>query len=129
MAVTLDINFSGKRRITASPMTIVYYDEEFSTDKRTADALEDFLSVIMALEQNNTINAIKIMRLVWACEKTYKNGVIESFPIWSKLLSDIEFDDAEMLKELVGAIRGEFFRNQVDEEPTTTEKEEDEVSD
>lgn len=129
MAVTLDINFSGKRRITASPMTIVYYDEEFSTDKRTADALEDFLSVIMALEQNNTINAIKIMRLVWACEKTYKNGVIESFPIWCKLLSDIEFDDAEMLKELVGAIRGEFFRNQTNEEPITTEKEKDEVSD
>lgn len=129
MAVTLDINFSGKRRITASPMTIVYYDEEFSTDKRTVDALEDFLSIIMALEQNNTINAIKIMRLIWACEKTYKNGVIESFPIWSKLLSNIEFDDAEMLKELVGAIRGEFFRNQDNEEPITTEKEEDEVSD
>lgn len=129
MAVTLDINFSGKRRITASPMTIVYYDEEFSTEKRTADALEDFLSVIIAIEQDNTINAIKIMRLVWACEKTYKNGMIESFPIWSRLLSNIEFDDVDMIKELVGAIKGEFFRKQANEEPTTTEEEKDEVSD
>lgn len=129
MAVTLNIDFGGRRRITASPMTIVYYDEEFSTDKRTVDALEDFLSLIIALEQNNTINAIKIMKLVWACEKTYKNGTIESFPIWCKLLSAVAFDDSEMLKELVGALRGEFFREQTDEEPITTEEEEDEVSD
>lgn len=126
MATTFSVNFGGTRKLSASPLTPIYYDEEFSNEKKDADFLEDYLSVASSLQKNMSVNSIKLMRIIWACEKTYKNGIIENFNAWVRMLSSAKFNNQELYIELAGAIQSEFFLDEKQQE-TTKDEEKDEV--
>lgn len=114
MASTIDIEFGGKRRISISPMTLVYYDEEFSRIGKEADLLSDFMAISMMSNDITRLSGIKMMRIIWSAEKTYKNGVIEPFNVWVKLLPYINFENTELWEKLSVAITDEFFRSDIE---------------
>lgn len=121
MASTLNIKFGGNRRISISPLTVVYYDEAFSKHDKEADVISDFMSISQISTDLRRLSGIKIMRIVWAAEKTYKNGIIEPFNVWVKMLPSIDLGDSEMWESLSVAITDEFFRS----DRKTEEKEKD----
>lgn len=129
MATTFSIKFGNeKRKLSASPLTIIYYNEEFSTEKRDADLLEDYFKLVQSARINQSVNAIKIMQIVWACEKTYTGGIIANFNAWVKMLGSVDFTDADMISEMAGALQSEFFPDKEPKE-TSSESKENETSD
>lgn len=110
MATTFTLNFGGKRKLQASPLTLVYYNEEFSKNN-DADMLGDYISLTQFTSDLSKLSAIKLMRIVWACEKTYKNGVMESFEHWTKMLDGVDYLNPELLESLSQAFESEYFRS------------------
>lgn len=123
MATTFKIELGGARKGAVSPMTIVYYDEEFSTTQKDADFLEDYMQLAYSMEQKGVINAIKLFKILWACEKTYKQGTMENFHAWVKMLPNASLSNRNDYEELAGAIQSEFFPDSKSQESTQEIKE------
>lgn len=110
MATTFDIDFGGKKKCILSPQTVIFYDEEFSNENRDADIIEDFIKLSNTMERTGALSAIKVMQIIWACEKTYRQGTMETFSAWVKMLPNAPLDNTDIYEKLAGAMQSEFFR-------------------
>lgn len=120
MATNFTVDFGGSKKLQASPLTLIYYNEEFSKGN-DADMLSDFVSLSQVGINPTALSGIKLMRIIWACEKTYKNGSLENFNHWVKMLDEVNYQNKELYHVLASAFQSEYFRSNAGTVDTSTE--------
>ena len=101
-----EINIGGKDfRVVASPITLFFYKKEFK---------RDLLGEMMGFEkmENDVSNfdGLVILQMAWAMIKTANNGRLEGFEQWLGKLEYVDFEDTQMILDIVDEARENFFR-------------------
>jgi hypothetical protein len=86
--------------ISASPLTGLYYEQEFGS------------GILIDLERCRfDVDRYVLLKCAWAMGKTAKYpSPFPSFEQWAAMLSDIDFSDALVFNPIVAEINRGFFR-------------------
>ena len=102
-----EVNIGGKDyKVVASPITLFFYKKEFKSD------LLGDLMTLRGLENNpEAFDGELILRFAWAMIKTAKLGMpFPTFEQWLASLEYINFEDTEMILNIVEEAQEGFFR-------------------
>lgn len=105
------IKVDGKETpILASPYSIVLYEREFGDD------LVEDATKLFKLFSKETINAIKIMKILYVLEQTAvlrKNprAIFPKFDAWMLEKETVYFDDADLITEISKEVTEAFFQH------------------
>lgn len=97
-----------KVRVRATPLALLFYKQEFSTD-----LLGDFVKMQDIGTNMEKIDSVAFLRLTWAMAKAdaFGNGQFPSFTEWVAMLESIDFGDTEFMKGLLEEAVAGFFRS------------------
>ncbi len=102
-----NINIGGKKyKVVASPITLFFYKKEFKSD-----LLGDLISLRDLESDPSGFDGMLILQFAWAMIKTGKLGAsFSSFEQWLKELEYVDFEDTEMMLNVMEEAQAGFFR-------------------
>jgi hypothetical protein len=102
-----EVNIGGKDyKVVASPITLFFYKKEFKSD-----LLGDLMSLRGLEYDPEAFDGELILRFAWAMIKTAKLGMpFPTFEQWLASLEYVNFEDTEMILNIVEEAQEGFFR-------------------
>ena|SRR5690554_5817182 len=102
-----NVNIGGKEsKVVASPITLFFYKKEFKSD-----LLGDLISLRDLESDPSGFDGMLILQFAWAMIKTGKLGAsFSSFEQWLKELEYVDFEDTEMMLNVMEEAQAGFFR-------------------
>lgn len=102
-----NVNIGGKKyKVVASPITLFLYKKEFKTD-----LLGDLISLREIESDPSTFDGMLVLQFAWAMIKTGKLGAsFPGFEQWLKELEYVDFEDTEMMLNVMEEAQAGFFR-------------------
>ena len=107
-----EIEIGGQRLfITASPLTAMLYEQEFSYRDKDGNVLN--ASLFRDLEScSESMDRFVLLKATWAMAKTIRwRSPFPSFMEWADTLRDIDFSDPAPFNPIVEEINQGFFRS------------------
>lgn len=92
-------------KVVASPITLFFYKKEFKKD-----LIGDLMGFQSLAEDTTTFDSITILQMAWAMIKTAKAGQMVGFEQWLNSLEYVNFEDSEMMTNVIEEATEGFFR-------------------
>lgn len=102
-----NVNIGGKEyKVVASPITLFFYKKEFKRD-----LIGDLIGFSTISENPADFDSIKLLQVAWSMIKTGKLGApFPNFEQWLSELDYVDFEDTEMMLNIVEEAQAGFFR-------------------
>ena len=107
-----EIEIGGQKLfITASPITPMLYEQEFSFRDKGGDVLRaSFFADLQGYSEST--DRFVLLKATWAMAKTIRwRSAFPSFLEWADTLRDVDFSDPEPFNPIVEEINQGFFRS------------------
>ena len=102
------INIGRKEyKVVASPMTLYFYKKEFKRD-----LLGDLMGLSRMGDDVASFDGLGVLQMAWAMLKTAKGGQLIGFEQWMNELEFVDFNDEEMILDIMEEAQEEFFREE-----------------
>lgn len=100
------VNIGGNDyKVVASPITLFFYKKEFGKD-----LMGDFMGFQSLANDVKTFDGSALLQIAWAMIKTANSGKFVAFEQWLNELEYVDFEDSEMMLNIIEEATSGFFR-------------------
>ncbi|WP_130807646.1 hypothetical protein [Senegalia massiliensis] len=92
-------------KLAGGPMTLYFYKKEFKED-----LIGNLMKFSEMEEDPSKLDSIIVLQMAWAMHKTAKTGQLISFEQWMESLEYVDFEDPDMMLNIITEAQESFFR-------------------